>query len=378
MINQSQCLAQKHSQGRPVASGYRMHQKVPLTQALRLRQKFTTIPAASAEQATLIILRSDKSMLKQLTASLLLLTPIAGCTDVQQDRPLTLAVSQGAGCEYLYLAQVQGFFKAAGINVNVQALYSMPDAQRAFTQGRVDGLASSLSEVVQAAGMIEDEIHLVLITDYADGSDVIVGQAKYPDVRSLHGKKVAAEPGSKGIMLLSSALAYYDMTISDIEFVALDPPDIVAGLLAGTIDAGVTHPPFAAKFNGHTGTRTLFSSAQLPGQIADVVSFKGSLGLSSEWISKFQIAWQMALDYVEQNPIEAEKIMIEHEHINVAEFRKRHENITFVSVNRQAEAVALINQSNIINHTCRTLGRLKSIRQNCQSLVERINLRLTR
>jgi NitT/TauT family transport system substrate-binding protein len=317
-------------------------------------------------------------MLKQLTTSLLLLTLIAGCTDVQQDRPLTLAVSQGAGYEYLYLAQVQGFFKAAGINVNVQELYSMSDAQRAFTQGRVDGLASSLSEVVQTAGMIEDEIHLILITDYSDGSDVIVSQVKYPDVRSLHGKKVAAEPGSKGIMLLSSALVYYDMTISDIEFVALDQPDIVAGLLAGTIDAGVTHSLFAAEFNGLTGTKTIFSSARLPGQIADVVSFKGDLGLSSEWINKFQLAWQMALDYVEQNPIEAERIMIEHEHINVAEFRKGRENITFVSVNRQAEALALINQSNIINHTCRTLGRLRSIRQNCKSLVERIKLRSTR
>jgi NitT/TauT family transport system substrate-binding protein len=314
-------------------------------------------------------------MSKRITAALLLLTLMAGCTDDQQDGPLTLAVSPWSGYEYLYLAQEQGFFQAAGINVKIQELYSLSDAQRAFTQGRVDGLASSIAEVVQAASMIEDDIHLVLITDYSRGSDVIVSQTKFPDVKSLQGRRVAAEPGSMGIVLLSSALVYNDMTISDIKFVALNQADIITGLLAGTIDAGVTYPPFATRLAANTDTKTIFTSAQLPGQIANVVSFRGDLELSPEWINKFQMAWQMALDYTEQNPLEADQIMADHEPINMAEFRRSRDDITIVSASLQAETIALIEQSNVITHTCRTLGRLKSIRHNCLGLVERIKLR---
>jgi NitT/TauT family transport system substrate-binding protein len=317
-------------------------------------------------------------MPKWITAALLLLTLMAGCTDDQQNRPLTLAVSPWSGYEYLYLAQEQGFFRAAGINVKIQELYSLPDAQRAFVQGRVDGLASSIAEVVQAASMIEDDIHLVLITDYSQGSDVIVSQTKYPDVKSLQGRRVAAEPGSMGIVLLSSALVYNDMTISDIEFVALNQADIITGLLAGTIDAGVTYPPFATRLAANTDTKTIFTSAQLPGKIANVVSFRGDIGLSPGWINQFQMAWQMALDYAEQNPVEADQMIADHEHFNMAEFRRSRDDITFVSASQQAETIALIGQSNIIAHTCRTLGRLKSIRHNCRSLVEHITLRSIR
>jgi NitT/TauT family transport system substrate-binding protein len=314
-------------------------------------------------------------MPKRITAVLLLLTLMAGCTDDHQDHPLTLAVSPWSGYEYLHLAQERGFFQAAGINVKIQELYSLSDAQRAFTQSRADGLASSIAEVLQAASMIADDIHLVLITDYSQGSDVIVSQTKFPNVKSLQGKRVAAEPGSMGIVLLSSALVYNGMTISDIEFVALNQADIITGLLAGTIDAGVTYPPFATRLAANTDTKTIFTSAQLPGQIANVVSFRGDLDLSPEWITKFQMAWQMALDYAEQNPVEAHQIMADHEHINMAEFRRSRDDITLVSASQQAEAIALIGQSNVITHTCRTLGRLKSIRHNCRSLVEHIKLR---
>jgi hypothetical protein len=87
------------------------------------------------------------------------------------------------------------------------------------------------------------------------------------------------------------------------------------------------------------------------------------------------MAWQMALDYAEQTPVEAHQIMADHEHINMAEFRRSRDDITLVSAIQQAEAIALIGQSNVITHTCRTLGRLKSIRHNCRSLVEHIKLR---
>jgi NitT/TauT family transport system substrate-binding protein len=314
-------------------------------------------------------------MPKRITAVLLLLTMMAGCTDEQKNRPLTLAVSTWSGYEYFYLAQEQGFFKAAGINVKIQELHSLSDAQRAFTQGRVDGLASSIAEVLQAASMIEDDIHLVLITDYSQGSDVIVSQTKFPDVKSLQGRRVAAEPGSMGIVLLSSALVYNGMKISDIEFVALNQADIITALLAGTIDAGVTYPPFATRLATNTDTKTIFTSAQLPGQIANMVSFRGDLELSPAWINKFQIAWQMALDYAEQNPVKADQMMADHQHINMAEFRRSGDDITLVSASQQAEAIALIGQSNVITHTCRTLGRLESIRHNCRSLVESIKLR---
>jgi NitT/TauT family transport system substrate-binding protein len=317
-------------------------------------------------------------MLKLMPAALLLLTLASGCTERREEKPVTLAISPWSGYEYLYLAQELGFFQKVGINVKIRELYSLSDSQRAFTQGRTDGMASSLAEVVQAAGMIDHQIHVALVVDYSDGADVIISQAKFTDLRALQGKKVAAEPGSLGVVLLSSALAYYDMDINDIEFVALDQSAIVAELRAGTIDAGVTFPPFSNQLNKDIGIKTIFTSAQIPGQIVDVVSFRGDLELSTEWIKKFHTAWQMALDYTELHPAEADGIMAGHEHISVTEFRVSRDNTNLVSADRQMHAMDLINQAGTIANTCRTLGRLKSIRENCQTLLERIKLRSVR
>lgn len=96
---------------------------------------------------------------------LLLLLLTGGCNRASDQRPVRVAISPWPGYEYLYLAQEKGFFAQEGINLEILELYSLEDTLRTFTQGRADGMASSISEVVQAASMTQDQIHIALVTD---------------------------------------------------------------------------------------------------------------------------------------------------------------------------------------------------------------------
>jgi NitT/TauT family transport system substrate-binding protein len=314
--------------------------------------------------------------ISNVVALLLLPLLMSGCNRVNDSQPIRLAVSPWPGYEYLYLAHEKGFFAQEGIQLEILELYSLADALRTFTQGRADGMASTISEVVQAASMTDDEIHIVLVTDYSDGADVIIAQQRYPDIPALKGKRVGAEPGSLGIMLLSLALAENNMDINDIEYVALGQAEIPNALLTDKIDAGVTYAPFSNGLQNGPSTHTIFDSGAVPGEIVDVVSFSGKLGLSDSWLGSFQRAWQRALDYAQHHPDEADKFMAERERQTVAAFLESRQGLKIVSGLEQAGAVSVLTLNNTIMTTCQTLGRLQSIRKSCTSLHSRIILRV--
>lgn len=205
---------------------------------------------------------------------------------------------------------------------------------------------------------------------------MITAQRQYADITALRGKKVGAEPGSLGITLLSLALARHNMDINDVEYVALGQSEIPAALLAGKIAAGVTYPPFSNSLQDGPLTHSIFSSAEVPGEIVDVVSFSGRLGLSDNWLGNFQRAWQRALDYAHHHPDEADQLMASRERQTLAAFRNSRQGLKIVSGMEQAGAMSVLALNNSIMTTCQTLGRLQSIRKSCTSLHSRIVVRM--
>lgn len=290
------------------------------------------------------------------------LITILGCTPKEQP-PVTIAINPWPGYEYLYLADQMGFFEDVGANIKLVQITSLSDAQRAYVNHRVDGLASTLIEAVQIEYLGGKPLSVILIADYSNGGDVIIANKEYPDLRSLKGKTIGAELSSLGIFVLQRSLNKVSMELSDVKLSNVEQLYGEQQLINGKIDAFVSYPPTSVNILKHRQFHTVFSSAEIPNEIIDTVSIANHvLAAQPDLPKKIHAAWQMALDYEEENPEQAVKIMAQREGISVDDFNAVISDL--VIVDRRSQQV-LFSNPNLMEDTakavCETLVHAQTL-----------------
>lgn len=263
-----------------------------------------------------------KPFTRIITATVLLaccLFSLNACT--KPPTPTSIAINPWPGYEFLYLAEQKGFFKQLGANIKLVQLSSLGDAQRAYVNGRVDGLASTIIEAVQVEPLGGKPVKVVLVPDYSNGGDVILAPKPYADMQSLKGKTIGCEVSSLGIFILQRALTKAGMTLSDVNIINVEQSSGQAQLSEGKIDAFVSYPPVSVNILESDQYHQIFNSSQIPFEIIDTVAIATEvLDQQPELVSQLHQAWQMSLDYARQNPEEAYRIMAEREGISASDF----------------------------------------------------------
>ncbi len=255
------------------------------------------------------------------TILLLSLLSITGSCSRPQN-PITIAINPWPGYEFLYLAEQRGYFEKVGLNIKLVQFTSLGDSQTAYINGRVDGLASTLVELVQAHLLSDRPLETILVADYSNGGDVLIARNTINSVSELQGHSVGAEITSLGIYFLQQALQAAALGLDDVNAINVDQLDGEQALISGQIDAFVTYPPTSINILKHPEFHTIFSSAEIPGEIIDVISIdKSLLKQQPELVTKLHRAWQMALDYHRTHPLEAVAIMATRERISAQDFQ---------------------------------------------------------
>lgn len=311
-------------------------------------------------------MRYLKTRLLVLFISLLVLN---GCTQ-QVEQPVTIGINPWPGYEFLYLAEKKGFFKEVGANIKISQLSSLANAQRAYVNGHIDGLASTIIETVQAEVLGGSPLKIILVPDYSNGGDVILAHKSVKDIAGLKGKTVGCEVSSLGIYVLQRALVKHSLSLSDIKIVNIEQSDGEQAMLSRKIDAYVSYPPVSIAIAKHKQFKKIFSSADIPKEIIDTISLSVKVLQSHPGIvKKIRKAWQMALDYAEQNPEDANKIMAEREGVTPDEFKDVLSDLIVLNNKQQQELFA--NPDILRNATlsvCKTLTHVNSIETNCDQL----------
>jgi NitT/TauT family transport system substrate-binding protein len=276
---------------------------------------------------------------------------------------VTIAINPWPGYEFLYLAQQKGFFAASGANVEMVQLMSLGDAQRAYVNGRVDGLSSTLIEAVQAEHLGGQPLQVVLVADYSNGGDVILASREIENVAQLKGKTVGCEVSSLGIVMLQRALSKAGLSLSDVTVLNTEQSAGQELLDQGRIDAFVSYSPFSVNVLKDSRYHTIFSSAEIPFEIIDTVAIASSvLEQHPHLVASIHQAWQMALDYSAHHPDEAHEIMARREGISVEDFREVLSTLALLDINKQRE---LFSNPQIIEASaksvCDTLVQLGSL-----------------
>ncbi len=273
----------------------------------------------------------------RLLASLLcpLLLLLASCGN--PPAPIRISINAWPGYEFLYLAQEKGLFEAEGVQVQLVEFGSLSDVRRAFEKGQIDGMAATLVEVLQARDISPRTPQVVLAVDYSNGADVILAQKSISSVAELKGTRVGLELASLNVFLLGRALEKNGLTVKDLKLVGSDQNSLEEMFNKGQLDAVVSYPPNSVRLKNHANT--LFSSADIPGEVFDVLAMDAKLiQQRPEDVARIIRAFHAAIAYAEAHPDEAYQLMGQREGITGQEFGSiLQHDITMLHLNDQPE-----------------------------------------
>ncbi len=287
-----------------------------------------------------------------LALVLLLLLGLAGCAG-EPPAPLRIAISPWPGYELLYLAQEQGFFADAGVDVRIVEMGSLGDARRAFERRQVDGMAVTLLEVLESRAATSRAPQVVMVTDWSDGADVLVGRPPVTTLAALRGRRIGVQPGSLGTLVLARALESVGLGLADVVPVFVDETRMAEALAAGSVHAVVTYPPFSTGLEGLDGAVTLFDSRSMPREIVDVVAIDAPVvAAHPDRVRALAEAFDRAVRFTREQPDVAHAVMAQREGLPPGEFAGHLRAMRFADL---ADQPALLAAGGPIDRTLREL-----------------------
>lgn len=244
-----------------------------------------------------------------------------GCSP-EESTSFRVGINPWPGYEFLYLAQEKGFFLEEGLEVRVVEFSSLSDTRRAYERGQINALGATVVEVLQIRDNCSRSPQIVQVVDYSNGADVILARPGITNGASLRGSRIGLELESLGVYVLARGLAQSGLSLADVQMASRDQLSMEDRFRSGRLDAIVTYPPTSTKLLRDTKANTIFSSAQIPGEVIDVIAVEADINtLRHGDVVKFLSAYHRAAAYTQQNPADAYRIMAEREGLTPEEFR---------------------------------------------------------
>lgn len=235
-----------------------------------------------------------------------------------QAAPLRIGLNAWPGYEFLYLAQERGFYRDAGVAVQLVEFNSLSDARRAYERGQIDGLGTTVIEVLQARQEPKRNLQIVDVVDYSDGADEVLTR---PERKDLRGARVGVELGSLGIYILVRALEKSGLSLSDITAVNMDQLSMQEAFQKGQIDAMVTYPPVSVSIKKDGKAQAYFTTASIPGEVVDVIALDEQIVQErTDDVRRLLDAFHRAMQFTDKEPAIAIPIMATREGLAPAEF----------------------------------------------------------
>ncbi len=268
---------------------------------------------------------------------------LVACSEAPVPPKVRIALNPWPGYELIYLAEQKGFFKELGADIEVVQLSSLADVQRAYMDGRVDGMGGTIVEAVATQMSGAPPLDMVLVTSFSNGGDMIVAKKEIASIKALKGRRVGCEVSSLGIYILQRALGIHGLTLDDVTIINTEQANGQHALESGEIDAFVTYPPESVNILKAGQYHTLFTTRETPKEIIDVVLIEQeTLNKHPELYKQLQTGWQRAMDYMKKHPEESISIMAQREGISDEEFQAVLGDIELLS---SQEQLALLGQA---------------------------------
>ncbi|MFA6498966.1 MAG: ABC transporter substrate-binding protein [Desulfurivibrionaceae bacterium] len=227
---------------------------------------------------------------------------LSGC-EWLADKPISIGAYVWPGYEPMFLARNKGWLDAQ--QVRLVETTSTTDSLKALAEGKVDGAALTLDEVLQAraSGL---PLSVVMIFDISAGSDMVVARSDIKNLADLKGRRIGFEQGAVGDLMLAEALREAGLTKEEVTLVSLPVDQQLAAWSHDQLDAAVTYEPVASQLLAQ-GALKVFDSGQIPNLIVDVLAIRNDVldRIHAKAIRHLIVAHFRALKHLSRNPQDA-------------------------------------------------------------------------
>jgi NitT/TauT family transport system substrate-binding protein len=149
------------------------------------------------------------------------------------------------------------------------------------------------------------DVKIVVVMDFSNGGDVILGKPELQNLQGLKGRPVGVESTALGAFIITRALEQKGMSPQDIKIVSLGVSEHERAFKTGKVDAVVTFGAARTKLLA-AGAKLLFDSSQIPGEIVDVLIVREEvINQQSKALQALVDGRFRALDYLSKNPQDA-------------------------------------------------------------------------
>jgi NitT/TauT family transport system substrate-binding protein len=223
---------------------------------------------------------------------------------------LTIAYSDWPGWVAWDIGLKKGWFDAAGVKVDFKWFEYVPSME-AFSAGKVDAVGMTNGDQLVTGASGAPSVAL-LLNDFSNGNDMIVAKAGIEKIEQLKGKKIGVEVGFVSHLLLLNALKQAKLSDKDIELVNVPTDQTPQALKSGSVDAIVAWQPNSGQaLREVAGSKAIFTSANLPGIIYDVLAVnpKSLAERQRDW-EKVAGVWFQIVDYIQDEKNSSEVLSI--------------------------------------------------------------------
>ena len=242
--------------------------------------------------------------------------------DTSDTEAIAIGYSNWAGWWPWAIAEEEGMFAKNNVNVEMRWFDGYLESMEAFAAGQLDGNCQTLNDTISfAADAVNGEV-AILVNDNSAGNDKIIVTEDINTIEDLRGKQVAVEEGVVDDFLLTLGLESKGMKRDDVEIVPLETGAAAAAFASGQVDAVGAFPPFWLTALKREGSKELFSSADFPGAIPDLLVVSQKLiDEQPETAQALVNTWYDVMDFMEQNPERADEIMAQRANVTVEELQ---------------------------------------------------------
>lgn len=213
--------------------------------------------------------------------------------------PLKIAYSDWPGWVAWEIGIQKGWFDDAGVDVEFVWMDYVASMD-AYAGGQVDAVTMTNGDALVTGATGKPSVGII-INDFSNGNDKIVGGPGIESIEDLKGKKVGVEIGFVCHLLLLKGLETAGMTEADVELVNMSTNDAAQTLASGDVAAvGAWQPNSGQALAEVAGSSEIFTSADAPGIIYDLlyVSPESLKAQRDEWMKVVGV-WYQIVDYLQ-------------------------------------------------------------------------------
>ena len=242
------------------------------------------------------------------SVGILLLTAVGVATASAE--PLHVGYSDWPGWVAWQVAIDKGWIKDAGVDAKFE-WFDYSASMDAFSAGKLDADMVTNGDALVMGGNGAKSV-MIMLTDYSNGNDIIVGKPGTKSLADLKGQKVGIEVGLVEHLLLVNGLQKMKIPEDSVGLVNAKTNETPQVLSSGSVAAiGAWQPIAGEAMKGDPGAHPLYTSAQQPGLIYDVIAVKPeSYAAHKEEWKKFVGVWDKVVRYIDDPKTQPDALKI--------------------------------------------------------------------